>query len=40
MAHRWENNLIQADVTPEPLWLNRRQGYWGCAMRWGIRLNC
>lgn len=24
MAHRWENNLIQADVTPEPLWLNRR----------------
>jgi|TARA_B110000971_G_C19975618_1_gene484793 sulfoxide reductase catalytic subunit YedY len=25
MAHRWENNLIQADVTPEPLWLNRRK---------------
>ena len=25
MAHRWTNNLIQADVTPEALWLNRRK---------------
>ena len=25
MAHRWTNTLTRADVTPEPLWLNRRQ---------------
>ena len=25
MAHRWTNNLTQADVTPEALWLNRRK---------------
>ena len=25
MAYRWTNNLTRADVTPEPLWLNRRQ---------------
>jgi sulfoxide reductase catalytic subunit YedY len=25
MAHRWTNTLTCADVTPEPLWLNRRQ---------------
>ena len=25
MAHRWANNLTQADVTPEALWLNRRK---------------
>ena len=25
MAYRWTNDLIRADVTPEPLWLNRRQ---------------
>ncbi len=25
MAFRWKNNLTHADVTPEPLWLNRRQ---------------
>ena len=24
MAHRWKNTLTRADVTPEPLWLNRR----------------
>lgn len=24
MAHRWKNTLSRADVTPEPLWLNRR----------------
>jgi len=24
MAHRWKNTLTHADVTPEPLWLNRR----------------
>ena len=25
MAHRWTNTLTRADITPEPLWLNRRQ---------------
>ncbi|MGB1235878.1 MAG: protein-methionine-sulfoxide reductase catalytic subunit MsrP [Planktomarina sp.] len=25
MAFRWKNDLTAADVTPEPLWLNRRQ---------------
>ena len=25
MAHRWTNMLTRADITPEPLWLNRRQ---------------
>jgi len=25
MAHRWTNTLTPADITPEPLWLNRRQ---------------
>ena len=25
MAYRWTNDLTRADVTPEPLWLNRRQ---------------
>ena len=25
MARRWTNTLTQADVTPEHLWLNRRQ---------------
>jgi sulfoxide reductase catalytic subunit YedY len=25
MAYRWTNTLTRADVTPEPLWLNRRQ---------------
>ena len=25
IAHRWTNTLTRADVTPEPLWLNRRQ---------------
>lgn len=25
MAHRWTNTLTQADVTPEAMWLNRRQ---------------
>jgi sulfoxide reductase catalytic subunit YedY len=25
MAHRWTNTLMRADITPEPLWLNRRQ---------------
>ena len=25
MAHRWKNTLTKADVTPEALWLNRRQ---------------
>ena len=25
MAHRWTNTMTCADVTPEPLWLNRRQ---------------
>jgi len=25
MAHRWTNALTRADITPEPLWLNRRQ---------------
>ena len=25
MAYRWTNNLTQADVTPEALWLNRRK---------------
>ena len=24
MAHRWKNTFTRADVTPEPLWLNRR----------------
>ncbi len=24
MAFRWKNNLTHADVTPEPVWLNRR----------------
>ncbi|MCF2871243.1 protein-methionine-sulfoxide reductase catalytic subunit MsrP [Octadecabacter sp. G9-8] len=24
MAHRWKNTFTHADVTPEPLWLNRR----------------
>ena len=24
MANRWKNTFTQADVTPEPLWLNRR----------------
>ncbi len=24
MAHRWKNTLTYTDVTPEPLWLNRR----------------
>ena len=24
MANRWKNTLTRADVTPEPLWLNRR----------------
>ncbi|MGR3796351.1 protein-methionine-sulfoxide reductase catalytic subunit MsrP [Vannielia sp. SX4] len=25
MAHRWTNKLTKADVTPEAIWLNRRQ---------------
>ena len=25
MAHRWTNNLMHSDVTPEPFWLNRRK---------------
>lgn len=25
MAYRWKNNLTAADVTPEPMWMNRRQ---------------
>ncbi|MBS8226308.1 protein-methionine-sulfoxide reductase catalytic subunit MsrP [Vannielia litorea] len=25
MAFRWSNTLTRADVTPEPIWLNRRQ---------------
>ncbi|SIO14688.1 protein-methionine-sulfoxide reductase catalytic subunit MsrP [Vannielia litorea] len=25
MAYRWKNTLTQAEVTPEPIWLNRRQ---------------
>lgn len=25
MAYRWTNDLTQADITPEPLWLDRRQ---------------
>ncbi len=25
MAHRWTNDLTHDDVTPEPVWLNRRQ---------------
>ena len=25
MAYRWTNNLTRADITPEPLWLDRRQ---------------
>ncbi|MBD0864290.1 MAG: protein-methionine-sulfoxide reductase catalytic subunit MsrP [Rhodobacteraceae bacterium] len=25
MAHRWTNRLTRADVTPYPVWLNRRQ---------------
>ena len=36
MAHRWENNLIQADVTPEPLWLNRRKVIGGALCAGGL----
>ena len=25
MAHRWTNDLTRADITPEPMWLDRRQ---------------
>ncbi len=31
MAHRWTNDLTLADVTPKPLWLNRRQIIAGAA---------
>jgi len=31
MAHRWTNTLTHADVTPEPLWLNRRSVIAGLA---------
>ncbi|MEM6306600.1 MAG: protein-methionine-sulfoxide reductase catalytic subunit MsrP, partial [Pseudomonadota bacterium] len=31
MAFRWQNTLTPADVTPEPLWLNRRQIMAGAA---------
>ncbi|MDQ2090928.1 protein-methionine-sulfoxide reductase catalytic subunit MsrP [Marimonas arenosa] len=24
MAHRWQNNLVRNDITPEAVWLNRR----------------
>ena len=35
MAHRWTNNLTQADVTPEALWLNRRKVI-ACALGAGV----
>ena len=31
MAYRWKNDLTRADVTPKPLWLNRRQIIAGAA---------
>ena len=38
MAHRWKNNLTQDDVTPEAVWLNRRQLLAGSAAGLGLGL--
>jgi sulfoxide reductase catalytic subunit YedY len=36
MAHRWRNTLTAADVTPEPIWMNRRQLIAGGASGLGL----
>jgi sulfoxide reductase catalytic subunit YedY len=36
MAHRWRNMLTAADVTPEPIWMNRRQLIAGGASGLGL----
>ncbi len=38
MAYRWKNNLTQDDVTPEAVWLNRRQLLAGSAAGLGLGL--
>ena len=38
MAHRWKNDLTHADVTPEHVWLNRRQLLAGSAATIGLGL--
>jgi len=36
MAYRWTNTLSQADITPEPMFLNRRQIFAGAAAGAGL----